>query len=58
MTTAFHFDAEQLAEVLDEIAGWSLQQRRDYISEIGKVFGEEAAKQITDGLAAIWAKRK
>ena len=50
-------DPIRLQEVIEEISDWTLQQRRDYIGEIEKVFGEESAQQIKDGLTGYW-KRK
>lgn len=47
-------DPERLREVIEEIAEWSLQQRRQYITEISKVFGEDAAQQLKDGLIEFW----
>jgi hypothetical protein len=47
----------QLAEVLEEIAGWSLEERRAYIANLAMTNAEEA-EQVKDGLKAIWEKRK
>lgn len=47
-----------LAEVLEEIAGWSLQARREYIASIEKAFGIESAQQIENGLKELWEQRK
>ncbi|WP_229011563.1 DUF7696 family protein [Paraburkholderia gardini] len=50
-------DPTRLREVIEEIARWSLQARRSYIGEIQKAFGEAAAEQIKQGLAALWSER-
>jgi hypothetical protein len=52
------YDAGRLREVLEEIAGWTLEQRREYLAEIGKVFGPEAEQQLKDGLKQMWEQRK
>jgi hypothetical protein len=49
--------AAHLREVLEEIAGWTLEQRRGYLADIGKVFGPEAEQQLKDGLTELWGKR-
>ncbi|MDE1139942.1 MAG: hypothetical protein PW999_09865 [Paraburkholderia tropica] len=41
-------------EVIDEIAAWTLQQRRAYIDAMEKAFGPAAAQQIRDALTARW----
>jgi hypothetical protein len=48
----------ELAEVVEEIADWSLQARREYIASIEKVFGTHAASQIKEALQALWTERK
>lgn len=47
----------QLAEVLEEITGWKLEERRAYIANLEMVSVEEA-KQVKDGLTRLWAERK
>jgi hypothetical protein len=47
----------QLAEVLEEIVGWKLEERRAYIANLEMVSAEEA-KQVKDGLTRLWAERK
>lgn len=48
---------DQLRDVLEEIAEWPLADRRAYIANLEIVSAEEA-KQVKDGLTAIWEKRK
>jgi hypothetical protein len=48
----------QLSEVLDEIAGWPLADRRAYIANLAMTNAEEA-EQVKDGLKRLWeAKNK
>jgi hypothetical protein len=47
----------QLAEVLDEIAAWSLEDRRAYIANLA-MHSEEDAEQVKAGLKRIWHQRK
>jgi len=47
----------QLAEVLEEIAGWSLEERRAYIANLAMTNAEEA-EQVKQGLLALWENRK
>jgi hypothetical protein len=47
----------QLAEVLEEIAGWTLEDRRAYIANLAMTNAEEA-EQVKAGLLAVWEKRK
>jgi hypothetical protein len=49
---------KDLADVIEEIAGWSLQARREYIASIEKAFGTHAASQIKEALQALWTERK
>jgi len=51
------FDADRLREVIEEIAEWTLDQRRGYLTDIGKVFGPEAVQQIKDGLTELWRSK-
>lgn len=46
-----------LAEVLEEICEWTLQELRAYIANLEMVSAEEA-KQVKDGLTRLWAERK
>jgi hypothetical protein len=46
----------QLAEVLEEIAAWSLEDRRAYIANLSMTNVEEA-EQVKDGLKRLWADR-
>lgn len=50
-------DAQRLREVIEEIAEWTLDQRRSYLTDIGKVFGPEAVQQLKDGLTKFWRQR-
>lgn len=51
-------DAEALRTLIEEIAEWTLEQRRQYIADLGKAFGSRAAEQIKQGLTDLWAERK
>jgi hypothetical protein len=46
-----------LAEVLEEIAGWTLQERRAYVANL-EMFSAEDAKQVKEGLTKLWNERK
>jgi hypothetical protein len=48
---------KDLADVIEEIAGWSLQERRAYLANLEMVSAEEA-KQVKDGLTKLWTERK
>lgn len=50
-------DPVRLNEVIDEIEGWSLQERRSYIANLERAFGPAAAQQIRDALTERWQKR-
>lgn len=50
-------DEGRLAEVIEEIAGWTLQQRRAYLANMRKAFGEAAESQLKDGLTGYWKER-
>jgi hypothetical protein len=47
----------ELAEVVEEIADWSLQERRAYLANLEMVSAEEA-RQVKDGLTKLWTERK
>lgn len=47
----------QLADVLEEIAEWSLTDRRAYIGNLEQTNPDDA-KQIKDGLKKLWEERK
>lgn len=51
-------DPTRLREVVEEIAVWTLQARREYITSIQTAFGEQAAEQIRQGLGELWRVRK
>ena len=51
-------DPQRLRELIDEIAEWTLEQRRQYIADLGNAFGSKAAEQIKQGLTDLWAERK
>jgi hypothetical protein len=48
---------KDLADVIEEIAGWSLQERRAYLANLEMVSAEEA-RQVKDGLTKLWTERK
>jgi len=48
----------QLAEVLEEIAAWTLDERRSYIEVVRREYGEGEAEQIKDALKRLWESRK
>jgi len=50
-------DPTRLREVVEEIAVWTLQARREYIASIQTAFGEQAAEQIRQGLGELWKTR-
>lgn len=50
-------DEAQLASVLDEIAFWPLEKRRDYLANIETAYGPESAQQLKDGLTELWKKK-
>jgi hypothetical protein len=50
-------DEAQFASVIDEIAFWPLQKRREFIAEIDKAYGPESAHQLKDGLTELWKKK-
>jgi ribosomal protein L22 len=47
----------EVAEVVEEIAGWSLQERRAYLANL-EMFSAEDASQIKEALQALWTERK
>ncbi|MEX3914849.1 hypothetical protein AB4Y43_01195 [Paraburkholderia sp. BR10872] len=47
-------DPARLAEVIDEIIDWTLEQRRSYIANLERAFGPAAAQQIRDALTERW----
>ena len=47
---------DQLRDVLEEIAGWTLEERRSYIANL-QIVDEAAAQQVKQGLIDLWAKR-
>jgi hypothetical protein len=48
----------EVAEVVEEIAEWSLQARREYLANMRKAFGEAAERQLKEALQALWTERK
>jgi hypothetical protein len=50
-------DPQKLREVLEEIAEWTLDERRWYIAETEKAFGAASAQQLKDGLVAMWRNK-
>jgi hypothetical protein len=51
-------DPSQLQALLEEVAEQPLEWRRQYIANLEKAFGREAATQIRDGLTRLWQERK
>lgn len=51
-------DPIRLREVVEEIAGWTLDQRRTYLKNIETAFGTAAANQIREGLTEMWQELK
>jgi hypothetical protein len=51
-------DAACLREVIEEIAEWDLQARRDYLAAMRKVFGPEAEQQLKEALTTFWKDRQ
>ena len=51
-------DAARLNEVLEEIADWPLEKRRELIRQIGEAQSEAAANQIREGLKRLWEAKK
>jgi hypothetical protein len=47
----------EVAEVVEEIAGWPLADRRAYIANLEMVSAEEA-NQVKGGLTKLWTERK
>jgi hypothetical protein len=48
---------KDLADVIEEIAGWSLQERRAYLANL-EMHSAEDASQIKEALQALWTERK
>ncbi|NML34917.1 hypothetical protein [Paraburkholderia antibiotica] len=48
---------DQLKDVLDEIAPWSLEELRAFIANLA-IHSTEDAEQVKAGLLAIWEHRK
>lgn len=51
-------DAKRLHEVIEEIAEWDLQARRDYLAVMRKVFGPESEQQLKEALTTFWKDRQ
>ncbi|WP_188130766.1 hypothetical protein [Paraburkholderia panacisoli] len=51
-------DPKRLHEVLEEIADWTIDRRREYLADMRKVFGEAAERQLKDGLTGYWKERR
>jgi hypothetical protein len=47
---------DQLRDVLEEIAAWSLDESRAYIANLA-MHSEEDAEQVKAGLKQIWDQR-
>jgi hypothetical protein len=52
------YSRRRLREVLEEIAEWSLERRRQFIADIEKAFDAKSAQQLKDGLVELWRERK
>jgi len=50
-------DPTRLREVVDEIANWTVAQRRQYLTDLGAAFGKAAVDQLKDALREKWEKR-
>ena len=50
-------DPEALHTLLDEIAQWDLQARRQYLVDLERGLGRDAANQVKDGLRELWNNR-
>ena len=51
-------DEKRLREVIEEIAEWDLQARRDYLAAMRKAFGPEAEQQLKEALTTFWKDRQ
>jgi len=47
-------DAQRLREVIEEIAEWSLAERRSFLTATQTAFGEESEMQLKTGLIEYW----
>lgn len=52
------YDPLRLREVIEEIAEWDLQARRDYLAAMRKTFGPEAEQQLKEVLTTFWKDRQ
>jgi hypothetical protein len=48
---------DQLTDVIEEIAAWSLEDRRAYLANL-EMHSAEDAKQVKGGLTKLWTERK
>ncbi|MBB5414074.1 hypothetical protein [Paraburkholderia atlantica] len=48
---------DQIKDVIEEIASWSLEERRAYIANLAMHSAEDAEK-VKEGLKAMWEQRK
>jgi hypothetical protein len=51
------YDEAQLQSLAEEIAVWDLQARRQYLVDLEKGLGKEAADQVKAALREFWAAR-
>jgi len=52
------YSRRRLREVLDEISEWSLERRRQFITDIEKAFDAKSAQQLKDGLIDLWKRKQ
>ena len=48
---------DQRQSVIEEIAGWSLEDRRAYLANL-EIHSVDEARQLKDGLVAAWEAKK
>lgn len=48
---------QPLIDLIEEIADWSLEERRAYISSIEREYGADEAGRLKDALTEYWKKR-
>lgn len=50
-------DPDALRTLTEEVATWDLQARRQYLVDLEKGLGKEAADQVKAALREFWAAR-
>jgi hypothetical protein len=48
---------QHLEDLIEEIADWTVTERRAYISSIEREYGEDEAKRLKDALTEYWKNR-